>query len=206
MDDVSTPSPEGPACSTIFQLPRQLSANSLRYGPRPAFAHDRIEQLANGNGSSRLPKIFYTGQTHVVLPPIDFLRRLAALIPPPRFHSIRYHGLLAPNATLRKLAGALAPRHLIDGIIDHKLASKTAADNPDAPHRRRTRRLGSQLLRRGFAIDGRRCPCGANRQLIGVLSRVPSPDARDNFLRAMGERTAPPPRAKARPPPQVDLG
>ncbi len=54
-----------------------------RYSARPAFAHDRIKQLPNGNVSYRLPRVFYTGQTHVVLPPVDFLRRLAALIPPP---------------------------------------------------------------------------------------------------------------------------
>jgi hypothetical protein len=114
----------------------------LRYGARPAFAHDRLELLANGNVSDRLPKPFYTGQTHVVLPPVDFLRRLAALIPPPRFHTIRYHSLFAPNAKLRPLACALAPNHVIDIAVDetkptgHDCTDQTkdAADNPDAPY------------------------------------------------------------------------
>ena len=180
----------------------------LRYGARPAFAHDRLEQLPNGNVSYRLPKIFYTGQTHVVLPPVEFLRRLAALIPPPRFHTIRYHGLFAPNATLRKLACALAPGHVVEVTSDdNPAASKPAANQPDAdaPHRRRTRMLWSQLLRRVFAVDVLRCPCGADRKIIGVLSRAQSPVALDNCLRASGESTVPPPRAKARPPPQTDL-
>jgi hypothetical protein len=30
----------------------------LRYGARPAFAHDRVEQFPNGNVSYRLPKPF----------------------------------------------------------------------------------------------------------------------------------------------------
>ncbi len=193
---------------TVAPTDRAGLERLLRYGARPAFAHDRIEQLPNGNVSYRLPKTFYTGQTHVVLPPVDFLRRLAALIPPPRFHTIRYHGLFAPNAKLRKLACALAPGHVVDVTIeDNPAASKTVADKPDAdaPPRRRTRMLWAQLLRRVFALDVFRCPCGADRKMIGILSRAQSPDALDNFLRAIGEPTVPPPRAKARPPPQVDL-
>jgi hypothetical protein len=58
------------------------------------------------------------GQTHVVLSPVEFLRRLAALIPPPRLHTIRYHGLFAPNAKLRPLACSLAPGHVaVDEIV-----------------------------------------------------------------------------------------
>ncbi len=82
-----------------------------------------------------------------------------------------------------------------------------SADNPDAPHRRRTRMLWSQLLRRVFAVDVLRCPCGAeaDRKLIGVLSHSQNPAALDNFLRAIDEPTVPPPRTKARPPPQTDM-
>jgi hypothetical protein len=33
------------------------------------------------------------GTTHIVLDPLDFLVRLAALVPPPRVHLTRYHGV-----------------------------------------------------------------------------------------------------------------
>jgi hypothetical protein len=33
--------------------------------------------------------------------PLAFMQRLAALVPRPRLHLIRYHGVLAPNAKLR---------------------------------------------------------------------------------------------------------
>ncbi|MDQ3032149.1 MAG: transposase [Myxococcota bacterium] len=40
--------------------------------------------------------------THaVVLDPLDLLARLAALVPPPRFHMLRYHGVLASNSAAR---------------------------------------------------------------------------------------------------------
>ncbi len=41
------------------------------------------------------------GTQHVELAVNDLLDRLAALIPPPRHHRHRYHGIVAPNAALR---------------------------------------------------------------------------------------------------------
>ena len=35
--------------------------------------------------------------------PLEFMQRLAALVPRPRLHLIRFHGVLAPNAELRAL-------------------------------------------------------------------------------------------------------
>jgi len=32
---------------------------------------------------------------------LDFIARLAALVPPPRVHLTRYHGVFAANAALR---------------------------------------------------------------------------------------------------------
>lgn len=32
--------------------------------------------------------------------PLEFMQRLAALVPRPRLHLIRFHGVLAPNAKL----------------------------------------------------------------------------------------------------------
>ena len=43
------------------------------------------------------------GTTHLVMSPLEFMQRLAALVPRPRLHLIRFHGVLAPNAKLRSL-------------------------------------------------------------------------------------------------------
>jgi hypothetical protein len=37
----------------------------------------------------------------VFLEPLDFIARLAALVPSPRFHMHRYHGVLTANAKVR---------------------------------------------------------------------------------------------------------
>jgi hypothetical protein len=41
------------------------------------------------------------GTTHLIMTPLEFLQRLAALVPRPRLPLIRFHGVLAPNAALR---------------------------------------------------------------------------------------------------------
>ena len=40
---------------------------------------------------------------HGMFEPLDFMARLAALVPRPRSHLIRFHGLFAPNARHRRL-------------------------------------------------------------------------------------------------------
>jgi len=42
------------------------------------------------------------GTTHLVLSPLEFIQRLAALVPRPRLHVIRFHGALAPEARPRE--------------------------------------------------------------------------------------------------------
>jgi len=38
---------------------------------------------------------------HLLLSPVAFLRRVAALVPPPRANLVRYFGVFAPNARVR---------------------------------------------------------------------------------------------------------
>ena len=49
------------------------------------------------------------GTTHLVMSPLEFMQRLAALVPRPRLHLIRFHGVLAPNAKLRALVVPQVP-------------------------------------------------------------------------------------------------
>ena len=37
----------------------------------------------------------------MVFEPLDFIARLAALVPKPRFHLTRFHGVFAPNSAHR---------------------------------------------------------------------------------------------------------
>jgi len=48
----------------------------------------------------------YSGEQ--VLTPLELINRIAQLVPPPRTHRHRYHGVLAPNSPLRAAVTALA--------------------------------------------------------------------------------------------------
>jgi len=50
----------------------------------------------------RLKTPYRDGTTHIALEPVDFMARLAALVPPPRVHLTRFHGVFAPHAALRR--------------------------------------------------------------------------------------------------------
>ena len=57
--------------------------------------------LPDGKVRLKLRKPFYTGQTDILFEPVKFLKRLAAAMPKPRQHMIRFHGIFAPNAKHR---------------------------------------------------------------------------------------------------------
>ena len=59
--------------------------------------------IADGTRASTLSTEdpYHDGTTDIVLEPVDFIARLAALVPPPRVHLTRYYGVFAANAALR---------------------------------------------------------------------------------------------------------
>jgi Putative transposase len=59
--------------------------------------------------SAKLKTPWRGGTTHLVMSPMEFVQRLAALVPQPKLHLIRFHGVLAPNAKLRALVVPQAP-------------------------------------------------------------------------------------------------
>jgi hypothetical protein len=73
----------------------------LRYAGRPPFAIDRLEQLPDGRLSYRLKTPWSDGTTHAVFTPLEFIERVAALIPTPRAHLIGFSGVLRPAAKWR---------------------------------------------------------------------------------------------------------
>lgn len=81
----------------------------LRYASRPPLAQRRLSLDAAGRVRYRLRRPYYTGQTELVLPPVEFLRKLAALVPPPRQNQVRFYGLLAPQAHDRERFERLMP-------------------------------------------------------------------------------------------------
>jgi hypothetical protein len=78
-----------------------------RYGSRHPFSLERLSETADGAIAYKLKKPRH-GKRFLVMTPLNFLRRLAHLIPPPFYPLIRYHGVLAPNSCLRRLVVRVA--------------------------------------------------------------------------------------------------
>jgi hypothetical protein len=72
-----------------------------RYVSRPAVAEKRLSLTPNGNVRYQLKTPYRDGTTRVIFEPLDFIARLAALIPKPRVNLTRFHGVFTPNSKRR---------------------------------------------------------------------------------------------------------
>jgi hypothetical protein len=68
---------------------------------RPPLANDRLEELPDGRLALRLKTRWRDGTNHILMERSELIDRLVPLIPPPRAHQVRYHGILAPCASRR---------------------------------------------------------------------------------------------------------
>jgi Putative transposase len=66
-----------------------------RYITRPALSVERVQFNAAGQVEPRLKTAWRDGTMHLVMSRLEFMQRLAALVPRPRLHLIRFHGATA---------------------------------------------------------------------------------------------------------------
>ena len=124
---------------------------------------------------------------HLVMTPLEFLQRLAALVPRPRLHLLRFHGVLAPNATLRP--------QIVPGEANPETDIANRDDEPPSASPR-ARMSWAQLLKRIFAIDMTTCPqCGGP---LSILAAIEDPSVILKILSHLGLPTRAPPKAPAR--------
>ncbi len=62
---------------------------------RPAIANERLKCNRAGQVVLQLKSSYKDGTTHIGMLPLEFVQRLAALVPRSRLHLIRFHGVLA---------------------------------------------------------------------------------------------------------------
>jgi len=215
------PTPDKPRCAHLdgYSLHADVSVAAddrtglerlLRYGARPALAQHRLSLTPAGNIRYRLRKAGFDGRSHIEMAPEDFVRRLAALIPPPWLNLTRFHGVFASRSKHRPLLRPLLPHvHLAAASA----ASTTADDaepsaaavpvelSPD-PLPKHIRIAWAELLRRCFAVDALACPrCDGGR--MRLVATIKDPDVIRKILGHLGLPGQPPPIAPARAPPQM---
>ena len=64
-----------------------------RYVARPPLANERLEEHPDGRLALRLKTRWRDGTSHILMERSELIDRLVPLIPPPRAHQLRYHGL-----------------------------------------------------------------------------------------------------------------
>ena len=65
---------------------RQALEHLRRYITRPAIANERLSVNHAGQVVLKLKTPYRDGTSHIVMSPLEFMQRLAALVPRPRLH------------------------------------------------------------------------------------------------------------------------
>ena len=142
---------------------RQGIEQLCRYITRPAISNERLAINGKGQVVITLKTPWKDGATHIVLEPLEFMQRLAALVPRPRLHLTRFHGVLAPNAKLR---AKVVPKV----TEDTQKSGNTGEHEGCAHHSAPVRMSWARMLKRVFDIDMERCACGGKLKFVAIPS------------------------------------
>ena len=168
---------------------REKRERLFRYIARPAVAVPRLSLSCTGKViytlktpyRESLPhersECFGHGTTQVAFEPVDFIARLAALVPKPRVNLTRYHGVLAPNHRWR---GLVTPAKRGKGA--KRLPNKEVA----SPAERHAAMTWAQRLKRVFSVDIEVCGrCGGS---LKVIACIEDQDIIDRILAHLREK------------------
>jgi hypothetical protein len=114
-----------------------------------------------GNIRYQLKTPYRDGTTHVIFEPLDFIARLAALIPRPRANLTRFHGVFAPNSKHRALITPSKRGKSVKRQID---------GDERSPVEQHAAMTWAQRLKRVFSIDISICEeCGGAVKVIASI-------------------------------------
>jgi hypothetical protein len=141
-----------------------------RYIARPALAQDRLSMHLDGRVKVSFKAPWKDGTHAVLLDPLDLISRLCALIPPPRFHMLRYHGVLAARATARaEVVPGREPPPPEDQLPLFMPSELPPLEPPPPP----SRHPWPWLLKRVFGVDIHSCPvagCDGRMRLVQIAT------------------------------------
>jgi putative transposase/transposase-like zinc-binding protein len=217
IDPLSLEAYLNPRCATVdgFSLHANVAVHAAdrvrlerlaRYCARPPVALERLEQLAGGRLLYRFKRAWRDGTTHIVLDPLEMIEKLAALIPAPHAHLVRYAGILAPASKWRprivpaapEVEGAAVPetRTSSNECLHNTTEQKTPpATSRDVVHGRNY--TWAELMKRVWALDVLECPRCQGR--MRILAAIHSPDAIHKILVCLGLPSRAPPVSRAVP-------
>jgi hypothetical protein len=169
-----------------------------RYISRPAVSEKRLSLTSAGNIRYKLKTPYSDGTTHVIFEPLDFISKLASLVPKPRVNLTRFHGVFAPNS-----------KHRVTVTPAKRGKSKQRGDLKEdkTPEERRAAMTWAQRLKRVFKIDVETCAhCGGAVKVIACIEDQQVIDKILSHLKKKDGLPLPPDALpEARAPPQTNL-
>jgi hypothetical protein len=187
------PTLKGPRCASVHGFPvhanTQIPAHRrdqleqlLRYTAQGALSLERLTEDAQGNLVYQFTKPWADGTTGITLSPLEFLEKLAALVPLPHAHLVRYGGCLAPHSKLRE---AIRP-------TPRQRGEEGEETPPATPYWHWAR-----LLSRVFALEMATCPF-CRRGSLRLIAVITQESVITRILRHLQLAAVPPPLAPAR--------
>jgi hypothetical protein len=162
---------------------RKTLERLCRYASRPPLALERLAELPDGRLSYRLKTPWRNGTTHVIFERLDFMGKLAALIPYPRPNLIRYHGVLAPAAKWR---ASIVPASTVTAAAPVECGCEHGETGTTLRHNY----AWAALMARVFEVDVLVCEyCGGKLRIAAIHP----PDATRKILDCLDLPTRAPP-------------
>ena len=124
----------------------------------------------NGNVVVALKTPFDDGTSHVVLSPMEFMGRLAALVPKPRVNLTRFHGVFSPRSRLREYVVPTKP-------VDEPARASQSGNRVYSM-------TWAQRLKRVFAIEIEKYEkCGGK---VKIIASIEDPEVIEKILKHLG--------------------
>jgi hypothetical protein len=138
---------------------RERLESLCRYLLRPPISERRLHRRNNGEVLLELKSEWSDGTRAMCFTPHEFIEKLIAIIPPPRIHGVRFHGVLAPSAEDRKK------------VVPHKVEPPAQGELFEVKCKNRIKRASwAELLKRTFQVDLSTCLlCGGEVKFQKVV-------------------------------------
>ena len=172
----------------------------MRYAARPAVATHRLSELSDGRLHYLLKRPWRDGTIAVVFERQDFIAKLAVLVPAPRAHLTRYHGVFGPAATWRSLIVPNGNDNRKDTEVKPRPSSResTVPAEPGLHTESSVRDHNytwAELMKRIFLVDVLQCEhCGGRMK---ILAAIRPPTVTVKILECLGLPSRAPPLASA---------
>ena len=156
------------ANTKVNALARERLYKLIEYCARPPISDDRLTVTDSGNIRVTLKTPWKNGTTAIELTPFEFIGRLAALIPQPNAHLVKYSGVFAPNHPWRS---KIIRNPKIKKGFQNRCELKDDFEEKDK-HRLTKDSAWAKLLNRTFKFDESCSPVRMSLTRFACLSQV----------------------------------